>query len=92
MQVFIKIFLIQSILGIYICTENPGEFKWQAGTLTKAVQSGSWLILEDIDSAPLDVISVLIPLLEGKPLTVPGQIKAVIPAPGFKIFLTRRLV
>ena len=78
------------MLGIYVCTETPGEFKWQPGTLTKAVKSGSWLILEDIDSAPLDVISVLIPLLEGKPLSIPGQSREIVPAPGFQIFMTRR--
>eukprot|EP00795_Rhopilema_esculentum_P017643 gene17642-9287_t len=81
----------KSMLGIYVCTETPGEFKWQPGTLTKAVKSGSWLILEDIDSAPLDVISVLIPLLEGKPLSIPGQSREIIPAPGFQIFMTRRI-
>ncbi len=75
---------------MHVCAESPGEFKWQPGTLTQAVQNGSWLILEDIDSAPLDVISVLIPLMESRSLAVPGQSKIIKAAPGFQLFLTRR--
>ncbi len=77
---------------MHVCTESPGEFKWQPGTLTQAVENGSWLILEDIDSAPLDVISVLIPLMESKSLVIPGMSKVIKAASGFQLFLTRRLV
>ena len=67
----------------------PGEFVWRAGILTRAVTEGRWLLLEDIDCAPMDVISVLIPLLESRVLSIPGRenIQAV---PGFYLFATRR--
>lgn len=29
---------------------------WQPGTLTQAVTKGQWILLEDIDHAPLDVV------------------------------------
>eukprot|EP00794_Sanderia_malayensis_P000583 gene583-1243_t len=81
----------KSIIGMHVCTEQPGEFKWQPGTLTQAVENGSWLILEDIDSAPLDVVSVLIPLMESKSLVISGISKIINAAPGFQLFLTRRV-
>lgn len=42
---------------MYRCTDVPGEFVWQPGTLTQAVTKGHWVLLEDIDYAPLDVVS-----------------------------------
>ncbi|CAG14322.1 unnamed protein product, partial [Tetraodon nigroviridis] len=47
----------QMLLGMYRCTDIPGKFVWQPGTLTQAVTKGSWILLEDIDHAPLDVVS-----------------------------------
>lgn len=46
------------LLGMYRCTDVPGEFVWQPGVLTQAVVAGKWLLLEDVDSAALDVASV----------------------------------
>ncbi|KAI4802110.1 hypothetical protein KUCAC02_019968, partial [Chaenocephalus aceratus] len=61
------------LLGMYRCTDIPGKFVWQPGTLTQAVSKGQWILLEDIDHAPLDVISVLLPLMENKKLMIPGR-------------------
>jgi len=47
----------QMLLGMYRCTDIPGKFVWQPGTLTQAVSKGQWILLEDIDHAPLDVVS-----------------------------------
>ncbi|OWK63460.1 Midasin [Lonchura striata] len=46
----------KTLLGMYRCTDVPGEFVWQPGTLTQAVTKGHWILLEDIDYAPLDVV------------------------------------
>ncbi|XP_042318311.1 midasin isoform X2 [Sceloporus undulatus] len=81
----------KTLLGMYRCTDVPGEFVWQPGTLTQAVSKGHWILLEDIDYAPLDVISVLIPLLENGELLIPGQSDCVQMAPGFHLFATRRV-
>lgn len=47
----------QMLLGMYRCTDIPGKFVWQPGSLTQAVSKGQWILLEDIDHAPLDVVS-----------------------------------
>ncbi|PFX16223.1 Midasin [Stylophora pistillata] len=80
----------KSLLGTYVCTDTPGEFSWQAGLLLQAVQVGYWILLEDIDLAPMDVISVLIPLLESRTLSVPAHGNAVKASPGFQLFATQR--
>lgn len=48
------------------------------------------MLLEDIDYAPMDVVSILIPLLESKTLSVPGHGNVVKAAPGFQLFATQR--
>uniref|UniRef100_A0A1Y1KUK8 Midasin n=3 Tax=Photinus pyralis TaxID=7054 RepID=A0A1Y1KUK8_PHOPY len=80
------------LLGTYGCTDIPGEFVWQPGVLTQAVMDGSWLLLEDIDLANMDIASVLMALLENGELTVPGYRDSVPVAPGFKLFMTQRLL
>ncbi|XP_075718267.1 midasin isoform X3 [Rhinoderma darwinii] len=80
------------LLGMYRCTDIPGEFVWQPGTLTQAVANGHWILLEDIDYAPLDVISVLISVLENGELLIPGRGDCIKVAPGFQLFATRRLL
>ncbi|XP_009874445.1 PREDICTED: midasin-like, partial [Apaloderma vittatum] len=79
----------KTLLGMYRCTDVPGEFVWQPGTLTQAVTKGHWILLEDIDYAPLDVISVLIPLLEKRELLIPGRGDCLKVASGFQFFATR---
>ncbi|XP_047097581.1 midasin-like [Schistocerca piceifrons] len=78
------------LLGSYRCTDIPGEFVWQSGVLTEAVEKGYWLLLEDIDSAPSDLASVLASLLETRHLFVPGYRDSIPVARGFQLFLTRR--
>lgn len=73
-----------------MCTDTPGEFVWQPGPLLQAVRAGHWILLEDIDLAPMDVISVLIPLLESQTLSVPAHGNAVKASPGFQLFATQR--
>ncbi|KAF5919872.1 hypothetical protein HPG69_014236 [Diceros bicornis minor] len=80
------------LLGMYRCTDVPGEFVWQPGTLTQAATKGHWILLEDIDYASLDVVSVLIPLLENGELLIPGRGDCLKVASGFQFFATRRLL
>ncbi|XP_043277150.1 midasin [Venturia canescens] len=80
------------LLGTYRCTDIPGEFVWQPGVLTQAVINGKWLLLEDIDSAALDVASCLSNLIETGTLSVPGYRDTIYPKSGFQLFLTQRLI
>ncbi|CAG2161607.1 unnamed protein product [Oppiella nova] len=82
------------LIGSHICTDIPGEFLWKAGPLTEAMKHGFWLLLEDIDCAPSDVISMLMSVLESNSLaSLPGcenQLNRV--HNEFRIFFTRRLI
>ncbi len=76
----------KALLGAYVCGDAPGEFRWQPGTLAQALSAGRWLLLEDVDAAPPEVLAALVPLLEGRALTVPGRAEELAPAPGFCLF------
>ena len=51
---------------------------------------GHWILLEDIDSAAADVMSVLSSLIETGSLSVPGYRDCVKMSPGFQLFVTKR--
>lgn len=80
------------LLGMYRCTDVPGEFVWQPGILTQAVIAGKWLLLEDVDSAALDVASILNNLMETGTLCVPGYRDTIHANSGFQLFVTQRLM
>jgi len=87
---FCSMLCFQALIGTYRCTDIPGQFVWQPGSLLCAVTEGHWLLLEDLDCAPMDIVSVLVPLLETGTLSVPGHGGEVHAAPSFRIFATRR--
>jgi len=78
----------RALLGAYVCGAEPGEFVWQPGVVTQAVAQGRWLLLEDVDRAPLEVMSALAPLLEHNVLFVPGRAASMSAAPGFRLWGT----
>jgi midasin len=78
----------RTLLGAYVCTDVPGEFTWQPGALTIAVTRGQWVLIEDIDRAPFEILAALTPLLEGGVLIVPGWSKPLRAAAGFRLFGT----
>ena len=57
LRVHADFMMLQVLLGGFVCTDVPGQYTWRAGLLTQAVQQGHWLLLEDIDHAPLDLVS-----------------------------------
>ena len=79
------------LLGTYMTTSTPGQFKWQNGVLTTAVTEGRWILFEDIDLAPVDVIAVLLPLLETGWLHIPSRGERLRAKEGFHIFATRKV-
>ena len=54
------------------------------------MREGRWLLLEDVDYAPMDVISMLMPVVESMTLNVPGHGDVIRAAPGFQLFATQR--
>lgn len=63
----------KTLLGAYVCTDVAGEFEWRPGALTQAVTRGVWVVFEDVDLAPFEILSALIPLLEDRQLYIPGR-------------------
>ncbi|KAI5703701.1 hypothetical protein M8J75_015055 [Diaphorina citri] len=80
------------LLGSYKCTDIMGEFVWQPGILTQAMMNGYWLLLEDIDSVSSDVVAVFQSLIQNNSLNVPGFKDNLVPAHGFQLFFTQRVL
>ncbi|KAI5058508.1 hypothetical protein GOP47_0026678 [Adiantum capillus-veneris] len=78
----------KTLLGTYVCADIPGEFRWQPGAITQAVLQGLWLVLEDVDKAPSEVLSALAPLLESRKIYIPGRAETVKAAATFQLFAT----
>ena len=78
------------LLGTYVTT-TPGSFALRAGILTTAVKEGKWIVIEDIERAGNDVLSVLLPLLEGRPLNLSGRGQVEM-AKGGQLIATTRLI
>ena len=80
----------KSLTGIYSSHDQPGKFNWRPGVLTQAVQGGRWVLIEDLDRAPIEVMSILLPLLERQELFLPYLGKTIRTTHGFKIIATIR--
>ncbi|AJV76513.1 Mdn1p [Saccharomyces cerevisiae YJM450] len=79
------------LIGTYTSGDKPGTFEWRAGVLATAVKEGRWVLIEDIDKAPTDVLSILLSLLEKRELTIPSRGETVKAANGFQLISTVRI-
>ncbi len=78
----------KSLLGTYVVGSTPGEFNWTPGALTQAVRECRWVVIEDVDQAPFEVLAALIPLLEERKLYIPGRGESIGAHEGFQLFGT----
>ncbi|KAI7279842.1 midasin [Hortaea werneckii] len=78
------------LIGIYTTGDQPGTFVWKPGVLTTAVQEGRWILIEDLDRAPNEIIGTLLPLIENRELLIPSQKQNISAAQGFRILATVR--
>ncbi|KAH6625785.1 hypothetical protein C7974DRAFT_396719 [Boeremia exigua] len=78
------------LIGMYATGSKPGTFAWKSGVLTTAVREGRWIFIEDLDRAPNEVISTLLPLIERGELLIPSRGETVHAARGFRIIATMR--
>ncbi|AEO57560.1 hypothetical protein MYCTH_2303853 [Thermothelomyces thermophilus ATCC 42464] len=78
------------LLGLYTTDSKPGSFQWRPGVLTTAVKEGRWVLVEDLDRAPTEVMSTLLPLIERGELLIPGRGERIQASSGFRIFATVR--
>ncbi|QDS74739.1 hypothetical protein FKW77_000992 [Venturia effusa] len=80
----------KTLIGMYTSGSTPGTFVWRAGALTTAVREGRWVFIEDLDRAPNEIISTLLPLIERGELLIPSRSETIRAARGFKIIATMR--
>ena len=78
----------KTLFGTYVCADLPGEFVWKAGALTQAMTEGKWVIIEDIDRVPFEVLASLRPVLEQREVTIAGMNQTLVAADGFRLFGT----
>ena len=78
------------LIGMYASGSTPGSFTWRAGVLTTAVREGRWVFIEDLDRAPNDVISVILPLIERGELLIPSRGETIRAGPGFRLLASIR--
>ncbi|KAG6007079.1 hypothetical protein E4U21_006341 [Claviceps maximensis] len=78
------------LVGLYSTDSKPGSFQWRPGVLTTAVREGRWILIEDLDRAPTEVLSTLLPLIERKELLIPSRGERIRAATSFRLFATVR--
>lgn len=78
----------KALLGSYVCSDVPGEFKWRNGLITDAVINGHWVVIDNIDSAPLEFVASLATLLVDRKLQLPDRTN-VVAHHSFRLFGTR---
>lgn len=78
------------LIGIYASGPKPGTFEWRPGVLTAAVQKGYWVLIEDLDRAPIDILSTIIPLIERREIVISSRGETIKAATNFRVFATIR--
>ncbi|KAJ6780716.1 hypothetical protein PWT90_02324 [Aphanocladium album] len=78
------------LIGLYSTDSKPGSFQWRPGVLTTAVREGRWVLVEDLDRAPTEVLSTLLPLIERNELLIPSRGETIRAASTFRLLATVR--
>ncbi|KAJ2635895.1 AAA ATPase midasin, partial [Coemansia sp. RSA 1694] len=79
---------LQEYLGSY--TSVDGKLVFEEGLLVKALRHGHWLVLDELNLAPSDVLEALNRLLDdNRELVIPETQEIVRPHPHFMLFATQ---
>ena len=80
---------LQEYLGSYASNEE-GQLLFREGILVRALREGHWVILDELNLAPTDVLEALNRLLDdNRELLVPETQEIVRPHPNFMLFATQ---
>ncbi|KAK9131363.1 hypothetical protein Sjap_011850 [Stephania japonica] len=80
---------VQEYLGSYV-TDTSGKLVFQEGALVKAVRNGWWIVLDELNLAPSDVLEALNRLLDdNRELFVPDLQETIQAHPKFMLFATQ---
>ena len=80
---------LQEYLGSYVSDHN-GRLRYQEGVLVEALRNGYWLVLDELNLAPTDVLEALNRLLDdNRELFLPETQETIRPHPQFILFATQ---
>ncbi|KAF8827835.1 hypothetical protein HHX47_DHR4000508 [Lentinula edodes] len=81
---------IQEYIGSYVPHPVTGELVFTDGLLVRALRSGDWIVLDELNLAPTDVLEALNRLLDdNRELVIPETGEIVRPHPHFVLFATQ---
>ena len=80
---------IQEYLGSY-ASGDDGKLQYREGVLVEALRKGHWIVLDELNLAPTDVLEALNRLLDdNRELFLPESQEVVRPHPNFMLFATQ---
>jgi midasin len=81
---------IQEYIGSYVPDPSTGKLIFQDGLLVKALRNGDWIVLDELNLAPTEVLEALNRLLDdNRELVIPETQEVVRPHPHFLLFATQ---
>ncbi|KAI0338876.1 P-loop containing nucleoside triphosphate hydrolase protein [Trametopsis cervina] len=81
---------IQEYLGTYVSDSRTGKLVFKDGLLVRALRHGDWIVLDELNLAPTDVLEALNRLLDdNRELVIPETQEVVKPHPSFMLFATQ---
>ncbi|KAJ4482340.1 midasin nuclear AAA ATPase [Lentinula aciculospora] len=81
---------IQEYLGSYIPHPITGKLVFTDGLLVRALRNGNWIVLDELNLAPTDVLEALNRLLDdNRELVIPETGEIIRPHPHFMLFATQ---
>ncbi|EMD40100.1 hypothetical protein CERSUDRAFT_122188 [Gelatoporia subvermispora B] len=81
---------IQEYLGTYVSDPVTGKLVFKDGLLVRALRYGHWIVLDELNLAPTDVLEALNRLLDdNRELIIPETQEVVRPHPHFMLFATQ---
>ena len=81
---------IQEYLGTYVSDPTTGKLVFRDGLLVRALRRGDWIVLDELNLAPTDVLEALNRLLDdNRELVIPETQEVVRPHQNFLLFATQ---
>ncbi|CDO69902.1 hypothetical protein BN946_scf184884.g61 [Trametes cinnabarina] len=81
---------IQEYIGTYVSDPLTGKLVFKEGLLVRALRQGDWIVLDELNLAPTDVLEALNRLLDdNRELVIPETQEVVRPHPHFMLFATQ---
>lgn len=81
---------IQEYLGSYVSDPDTGKLVFKDGLLVRALRAGDWIVLDELNLAPTEVLEALNRLLDdNRELVIPETQETVRPHPHFMLYATQ---